>query len=460
MASFSIRTRLTFWYAAVLLLGLALFGVGLWFAVENRLLAGVDNRLAQRVRGVEMVLEIEAPNKNRSQLQTEMSEFAREVPDGTLMQVRDAAGNFIIPAAGAPASIAFRLATQIEPQPRYKTVDEAGHPYRILTTRIEDRGQVYDVLVAAPLDDVRYVTGDLRNLLLGAIPIVLLVGCLGGFWLSRRALASVDEITTVAKSISVQNLSRRLTVPQTGDELARLSITWNEMLERLEGAVKRITQFTADASHELRTPIALIRATADLTLRRQRNNTEYRAALHDIEMEAVRMGRLTEDLLTLARADSAGLEMPLVPVDLNAVVTEVIGKSETLAEAKGIQMTADLRQDKTVAAANESAIRRLLLILIDNALKHTPVGGSVRVSTAECDDGIALTVQDSGEGIAADSLPHIFERFYRADASRERTGGAGLGLSIAQTIAQAHGTKIEAESELGAGSTFRLVLRN
>ncbi len=458
MAGFSIRTRLTFWYAVVLLLGLALFGLGLWFTVEDRLLAGVDERLAQRVRGLSMVMEIEAPNKDRRQLQTEMSEFAREVPDGTLMQVRDGAGNFIIPAAGAPASGAFRLAAQIDSQPRYKTVDEAGHPYRILTTRIEDRGQVYDVLVAAPLDDVRYVTRDLRNLLLGAIPIVLLVACLGGYWLSRRALAPVDEITTVAKSISVQNLSKRLTVPQTGDELARLSITWNEMLERLEGAVKRITQFTADASHELRTPIALIRATADLALRRERDSAEYRAALRDIETEAVRMGRLTEDLLTLARADSAGLEMPLSPVDINALVTEVIRKSETLAEAKGIQMTADLRQQAAVAAANESAIRRLLLILIDNALKHTPAGGSVKVSTAECGHGIALTVKDSGEGIGADSLPHIFERFYRADASRERNGGVGLGLSIAQTIAHAHGTKIEAESAPGAGSSFRLVL--
>jgi heavy metal sensor kinase len=388
----------------------------------------------------------------------ELSEFAREVPDGTLMQVRDGAGYYILPSTGRPVSAAFQLSTDAERQPQYQTVAEGRRQFRVLTTRVHDRGQQYDVLVAGPLDDVLNVTNDLRNLLLTAIPVVLLVACFGGYWLSRRALRPVDEITRDAKSISVQNLSKRLTVPQTGDELQRLSETWNDMLERLEAAVKRITQFTADASHELRTPITLIRTTADLALRRERNNTEYRKAFCDIVLEAERMGRLTEDLLALARADSTAIEMPLAPTDVNGVVAEVIEKSEALAEARGVNIVADLAGCAAAALANQAALRRLLLILIDNALRHTPAGGTVRIATQECASGVSLSVMDSGEGIVAEAIPHIFDRFYRADSARSGNGGTGLGLSIAQAIAQAHGTQIEVESEPGAGACFRLVL--
>jgi signal transduction histidine kinase len=202
----------------------------------------------------------------------------------------------------------------------------------------------------------------------------------------------------------------------------------------------------------------LIRTTADLALRRERNNSEYRKALCDIVLEAERMGRLTEDLLALARADSTAIEMPLATTDVNDVVAEVIEKSEALAEAKGVKIVADLAGGAAAATANQAALRRLLLILIDNALKHTPAGGTVRVATRECASGISLSVMDSGEGIVAEAIPHIFDRFYRADSARSGNGGTGLGLSIAQAIAQAHGTQIEVESEPGAGACFRLVL--
>jgi heavy metal sensor kinase len=458
MARLSTRTRLTFWYAAVLLLGLTLFGSGLWFAVKQRLLAGVDDRLAQRVRGVQTVLEIEGADADRAQMAIELSEFAREVPDGTLMQLRDGEGYYILPLTGRPASSTFQLPAGAAREARYRTVAEAGRQFRVLTTRVVDRGQQYDLLVAGPLDDVLAVTRDLRNLLLTAIPGVLLVACLGGYWLSRRALGPVDGITRDAKSISVQNLSKRLAVPQTGDELQRLSETWNDMLERLEAAVKRITQFTADASHELRTPIALIRTTADLALRRERDTTEYRKALCEIALEAERMGRLTEDLLALARADSTAVEIPLAPVDVNDVVAEVIERSRALAETRGVQVVADLSSGVGAASANQAALRRLLLILIDNALKHTPAGGTVSVATRKGASGISLSVMDSGEGIGPEAIPHIFDRFYRADSARSRNGGTGLGLSIAQAIAYAHGTKIEVVSEPGAGACFRLLL--
>ena len=446
----SIRLRLTFWYSAVLLLGLALFGVGMWLALEHRLLAGVDGQLAQRVEGLRTVLDVEAGPMDRNQLREELSEFTRALAEGALIQLRDSQGPLL------PSDL-FPMQTAAH-GPIYTNALRNGRSYRVLTTRIQYGGKAYDVLVATSLDEMAVVMKDFRMLLLLMVPAVLLMACLGGYWISRRALAPVDEITRVAKSISVHNLSNRLVVTRTGDEIQRMSETWNEVLERLDSAVKRIRQFTADASHELRTPLALIRTTAEIALRRDREPVEYQALLHEIQREAERMTELTESLLTLARADS-GAELPLARTDLNEIVQEVVHRSEPVAIAKGIAVKASTTQGPAVAAANESAIRRLLLTLIENALKHTPNGGTITVSAIPNQDGVVLAVQDTGEGIQPDAIPHIFERFFRADTARSSGSGVGLGLSIAQAIAHAHGSQIAVESKPGAGARFALLLR-
>ena len=453
MGRISIRLRLTIWYSVVLLSGLALFAIGMWFALEQRLTAGVDSRLTQRVQGLQTAFAAEGGTKDRRQLQEEVSEFAGEVPDGVLIQLQDAAGTLVLPSPDQPPFSSGPASTQ----PESWTLVRDGRLFRVRSVRMDYGGRPYDVLMAGPLDEVRAVMRDFRNLLLLLIPAVLAAACLGGYWISRRALAPVDGITRVAKSISVQNLSERLSVPRTGDELQRMSETWNEVLERLDGAVKRIRQFTADASHELCTPVALIRATAELALRREREPEEYRKSLRNIESEAQRMTELTESLLTLARADASGLDMPLVRTDLNGIVHEAVRQSAPLAEAQGLLLKAETADVPALASANGAGIRRLLLILIDNALKHTPDGGTVTVSSAVRDGGVVLSVQDTGEGIAADALAHIFERFYRAGTTRG--GGSGLGLSIAQAIAQAHGSTITVESALGTGARFSLTLR-
>jgi signal transduction histidine kinase len=269
----------------------------------------------------------------------------------------------------------------------------------------------------------------------------------------------VDEITSVARSIGVQNLGQRVAVPRTGDELQRMSETWNEVLERLEIAVKRIRQFTADASHELRTPLAVIRATAELALRRDREPEAYRDSLRAIETEAEHMTALTESLLTVARADAGGFDMPLTATDLTDLVNDVVHRNAGLAAENGIRLQAGTCAQALSAPANAAGIRRLLAILVDNALKHTPAGGTVTVTAAARDGGAALTVEDTGEGIAAEALPHIFERFYRGDPARGSGSGFGLGLSIAQAIAQAHGSEVTVESTPGAGARFSLTLK-
>jgi signal transduction histidine kinase len=222
------------------------------------------------------------------------------------------------------------------------------------------------------------------------------------------------------------------------------------VLARLETAVERIRQFTADASHELRSPLANIRGTADLALRRERDPADYRQALADIRLQAEQMTRLTESLLTIARADVDGFPLPFEPTDLNAVVAAEVHHQQTLATEKGIALTAATNGLPAKVSANTAAIQRLLRILIENAIRHTPNGGSVTVSAHDR----ILAVQDTGEGIAPGDLTHIFERFYRADRVRTSGSGFGLGLSIAQSIAQAHNTTIQVESAVGKGSRF------
>jgi heavy metal sensor kinase len=450
----SIRQRLTAWYAAALLLGLGIFALGMWVALQERLIAGVDGRLRQRIQGLETALGAEAEIRDRAQLQQELAEFVREIPDGSLVQLRDAAGAVLLASSKQKAlpPIGGRSA------PYTENID--GRQLRVASARLQSAGSVYDAQVAVSLDEILGVMQDFRHLLLLLIPGVLIVACLGGYWLSSRALRPVDEITTVARSIGVQNLSQRIAVPRTGDELARMAQTWNDVLERLDVAVQRIRQFTSDASHELRTPLALIRATAELALRRERDPEGYRNSLRQIEHEAEHMTALTESLLTLARADSDGLGMTMQSTDLSELIHSAVQQYAALAIEKGVTLRAAATQPPVRAAADASGIRRILSILVDNAVKHTPAGGTVTVSAAADAAHVTLTVEDTGEGIPATALPHIFERFYRADPARGSGSGFGLGLSIAQAIAQAHGSAIAVSSTPGAGACFSLPLKS
>ncbi len=312
-------------------------------------------------------------------------------------------------------------------------IDWQHRAYRLIARHAAIRGGRWEILLAAPLGNIEHLLGRLKLLLFMLSPVVFLVASIGGLWLSRRALKPVDEITAAARTIGLENLSQRLHVPQTGDELQRLSETWNQMLSRLESAVNRISTFTADASHELRTPLAVIRSTAELMLRRPRSAQEYSNALSQIASESEHMTALIEDLLFLARSDADVLELSMTTLDLRPIVRDVASCMQVLAERNRLRLQIEDSDCAVTVQGNESAIRRLLLVLVDNAVKYSRPDGTVKISLS-CTEGRAVvTVTDCGPGIPQSEVQRIFERFYRSPArarscrSWRRTGAGASG---------------------------------
>ncbi len=318
-------------------------------------------------------------------------------------------------------------------------------------------GVSYDVTVATALNDFGRAIDRFQLELLLAAPGFLVVAALGGYWLSQRALAPVDEITQAARDIGAQYLGRRLLVPKTGDELERLAGTLNGMLDRLEKTFQRITKFTADASHELRTPVSVMRTSAEIALRKPRSQTEYQEALSQILQESERLSLLIEQLLVLARSDSGSAVLPMVRTDMAEPLRHACQQACIFAEKKHLVITECFSENPLWIQGDCSSLERLFLILLDNAMKYTEDGGSIQVRL-NAQNGFAIaTIQDTGIGIAASDIPHIFERFYRADVARTRDiGGIGLGLAIGNWIAQVHSGEIRVESELTQGSRFEV----
>lgn len=454
----SIRARLTIWYAGSVAVTMAAYAVGILLATQASVNAVIDEGLRLRLLGAQALLERYDPRVSLAQTQEEFAEHSEVGTGGDLVQVADDTGRWLF----RPASMVRYGLSALgpgRPLPRFETQTLAGVPLRTVSAAISVGGVSYTIQLAAPVADADAILRRLRWTLLASIPLVLGVASVGGYWMSRTALAPVDAIARAAQSIGEHNLSSRLASPHTGDELQRLTVTFNQMIERLEASFTRITQFTADASHELRTPVAVVRTTAELSLRRERNDPEYRDALVQILDEAKRMTGVIDSLMTLARVDS-GVDAPRTEaVDVLALVRQACTRSEPLARAKPVHLEMSIDGAEMVQA-DSAMLARLFLSLLDNAIKYTPAGGRVSVSARREPMFVVVTVRDTGIGIAPDDLSLVFDRFYRADKARSReAGGAGLGLSIARWIAEAHGGSIRVESVVGQGSVFEVRLR-
>ena len=414
----------------------------------------------KKVRGVQTFMEKQISSLSLPEIRDEFREHSVLGPGGDLFQVCDEAGQFLyrsipLETNNVPVTPPGELTSS-----RFETLAVQGHMLRFYSQRISVNGTTYTVQVAATVDEALEALEKFRVILALAAPMLLIAASAGGYWISRRALAPVDEISHAAQRISIENLTDRLRVPQTGDQLQRLSETLNEMLSRLESAVRRMAQFTADASHELRAPVSLIRTTAEVAvLKRDRSAGEYLEALDDILEEAERTSQVVESLMLLARTDSGKETLDCVPVDACTIVRGAAEQGERLARNHGVEFSIDLPASPVPVQADAEALRRALLILMDNAAKYTPRGGAVRVALSRNNGFAIASVSDSGIGIGPEDIPHVFDRFWRTDKARSREQvGAGLGLSIAKWIIDVHGGSISIESELGKGSVFTIHL--
>jgi heavy metal sensor kinase len=336
----------------------------------------------------------------------------------------------------------------------------SGAPVRLFRAPLTEGPQYLGEMgLAVSLTPVQTVTRQALISLSIAIPVVLLLSASGGLFLAGRALSPVAAITETAQQISAADLGQRLDDRLPDVEIGQLARTFNAMLDRLDEAFRRERQFTADASHELRTPLGMLKTQLSLARSRPRSVEELLKMMADMEGDIDRMTRLVEQMLTLARVEQHGLDGTGI-VDLNRLLPELVGDLQERAheEQVTLELTIPSRVNLSVPG-DEEQLRQVLVNLVENGLKYTPPGGRVMVTARRHWQTVTVTISDTGEGIPAEHLPHLFERFYRIDNARTRaSGGFGLGLAISQAIIQAHHGQIDVDSKPGMGTTFTITL--
>ena len=454
---FTIRARLTALYVVVLSLSFFVFfwisDVGFQRSIETTVSDASQRNLA-------IVQRLLAANSKagKETISRELHELAALWANGALLEVSDEKGNWLFrssqfanavpPIPGIPSGPPLFFTTNLE-----------ASQYRIAMQQARIGDQLFYVYAAVPTEPFDQALDSFRIIEKESLPLLVLLASLLGYWLGGRSLAPVNRIIATAESIGAQNLSKRLDVPGAKDELQRLTLTLNAMLARIEASFNKIKQFTADASHDLRTPVSVIRTSAELALRKPRTDSEYRHALDKILSTSIEASELLENLLSLARADAGALPVEFRPLELGMHVRKVQERAVLLSADKALDIKLQTPPGPVWIKADALSLDRLLLILVDNAIKYTPRGGRCQIALSQDGDNARITVSDSGIGIAHEDLQHVFDRFYRADRARSKNvRGAGLGLAIARWITDIHGGNIAVESVPGAGSTFRVSL--
>jgi two-component system, OmpR family, sensor kinase len=471
----SIRVRLALWYTAFLAIMFLIFAPTVYYTLERELSREVDRWLLplnqQVLRGLaerpDMLSTAEVTTDPATGILVPTGQLQRAwleqfTASGVFVELLDPNGRRIAGSANLQGrsipvpSSAFAVAWWGTPDGYTTTLD--GVRFRGMLAPIPGQAEPSGfVLVSHSLEEVDEALLRMRIILVAGNAFGLLLAVVVGWLIARSGLNPVEEITRTARAIAQsQEFGRRLRVGRSRDEVGQLAVTFNEMLSSLDNAMSAQKRFVSDASHELRSPLTSIRSNIDILRRAPDLPLEDRVeALDDVAAEVDRMSRLISDLLLLARAD-AGHKIEMGRVEMDALAMDVHHQMRSQADGVALELE---RADPVVVHGNATWLKQVLLILVDNALKYTPKGGTIILSVIREGDSAAVRVRDNGIGIAPESLPHIFERFYRADKARARDeGGTGIGLAIAKWVAEEHGGSLTVQSELGRGSVFSLLL--
>jgi len=457
----SIRSKLTLWYVFILAIILAFFSSFLYLTLAKSLYSGVDQK-------IKSIAEVVANSLAPTSKQTIFPNFDRTLERflglrsyGKFIQILDSSGNV---GSHSKALEDFKLPLNkvayenaINGKITFETISTRGSSIRIVTMPVMRKGRVVNLVqVGTSLESVQETLRNLLFVIFIAIPLALALASVGGWLWVTQALRPVDEITTMARKISAENLNERLEIKYSKDEIGRLAETFNGMISRLYHSFRQIKQFTADASHELRTPLTVLKGEVEVALRKIRTPEEYQDILISNLEEINRMIKIVEDLLILSRADMGETKLEFQKLDMKKLLNEIHQQAVILASEKAIEVSLD-KAEEAYVMGDELRIRQLLLNLIGNGIKYTPEGGRINLSLEKEDGFINISVRDNGIGIPEEDQPYIFDRFYRVDKARSK-GGSGLGLSIAKWIAEAHRGSISVASQLGSGSVFNVKL--
>jgi len=460
----SVRTRLTLWYVSVLALVLVAFSLGVYFLLTRSLYERLDGGLRATLDAMVVSLEREIAEPE-SPKQAAVSTVEELFYPHQALAVFDAEGRLMAERTSQDGYRAQLPALALIPgqgvylytAPEVK--DDAGIRIGVRRVKVATSGPAYVIAVGQSLETVTEELELLRHVFAVAVPAVLVLAGLGGWFLARKSLRPVVTMSDRARQLGAENLDERLPVSNPRDELGRLAGAFNELLARLEASFAQQRQFMADASHELRTPLGVIQTAAGVTLERERRGEgDYREALKLISEQARRLTRVVEDMFMLARVDAGRHPLHRSHFYLDELLGETARAAAVLAARKGVEI--DMTGlPETLYEGDEDLLRRMVLNLLDNAIKHTPAGGQVRLGLRREESKYLITVTDTGGGIPPEAQPNIFERFYRADKARARAqagngSGAGLGLAISRWIAEAHEGALELERSDETGSTF------
>jgi heavy metal sensor kinase len=460
----SIRARLTLWYTSLLTVTVLILGGTAYGLLGYSLARDLDRAL----QGVAVTLAEQPARGSAPPIPADIEAIFRRFfgfsPWDRYVERRhpwsDREPQEPLPRSGRlplSANARNRAATGLE---TFETLEGLGpYPVRVLTQPVREAGRVTSLIqVGMSLESVVVTRRRFLLVMAAVLPLALLCAGGGGWILAQRALRPVDHMIEAARRISAEHLDERLEPLGSGDELDRLAATLNDMLGRLDVAFQQIRQFSADASHELQTPLTILKGELEVALRAPRSAEEYQRVLASALEEGERIARLVEGLLLLSRADAGVLRMDRQPLDLGELVTEVSADARVLAEAHGVALNLGAVAPVSIHGDRDH-LRRLLLNLIDNGIKYTPTGGRVTLTLQRDGEWAALHVADTGIGLATEEQERIFQRFYRTpEAVSQAEAGSGLGLCIARSIAEAHGGRIELQSAPGCGSTFMVFL--
>ncbi len=457
-----IRWRLTLWYSGILALTLIIFASGVYIYFRNSLQASID----AKIKSIGDVLSSSMTESYNPTVFTNFERYLENVlgrkPKGKFIQIIDRSGKIgakmsDIEAESLPTSFAtFERALKGEIV--YETVGSRRPRLRMVTIPITDSKKATSIVqVGTSLEDFDETMTTLLIIMVIGIPTSILVTVVVGYVMAKKALKPVDQIRKAAVKISSRNLDETITIGPRRDELTRLAETFNQMISRLKNAFQRVNQFSSDVSHELKTPLTILKGETEVALRKDREREDYKEILASHLEEIDRMTKIIEDLLLLSKADARDIQLNMGDIDVKDLIIDVCMDMKFFADKKGIDLVVNELEEVRLKG-DELKLRRMLLNIIENGIKYTDQGGTVEVSSHINNGSLEIDVKDNGAGIAPEDIKFIFDRFFRGDKSRKRESGSGLGLSISKWIAEAHQGSIEARSELPGGSQFLIRL--